>query len=64
MMDDGNRELLTAIEYVSADGRVSPSLIIYKGATHYMGWHKFTGTDVESKSFVLHIFLKNGQIGY
>ena len=40
MIDDGNRELLTV---VPADGRVLPSLVIYKGATHYMGWHKFTG---------------------
>ena len=51
MMDDGNRELLTAIESVSADGRVLPTLIIYKGATHYMGWHKFTGKDSEFKNF-------------
>lgn len=51
MMDDGNRELLTVIECVSADGRVLPSLIIYKGANHYMGWHKFTGQDTESKAF-------------
>ena len=29
MIDDGNRELLTVIESVSADGRVLPSLIIY-----------------------------------
>ena len=49
MMDDGKRELLTVVESVSADGHVLPSLIIYKGATHYMGWHKFTGKDDESK---------------
>ena len=37
--DDRNWELLTVIEYVSGDGRVIPSLIIYKDADHYMGWH-------------------------
>jgi len=41
--DDGNQELLTVIECISGDGRVIPSLIIYKGANHYMGWHRFTG---------------------
>jgi len=49
--DDGNRELLTAVESISVDGQVLPSLIIYKGATHYMGWHKFTRKDLESKNF-------------
>ena len=49
--DDGNRELLTVIECVSGDGRVIPCLIIYKGATHYMGWHRFTGRDEESQKF-------------
>jgi len=58
MMDDGNRELLTDIESVSADGRVLPSLIIYKGANHYMGWHKFTRKDEESKT----ILQRGGQI--
>jgi len=51
MMDDGNQELLTVVESVSADERVLPPLIIYKRATHYMGWYKFTGQDDKSKQF-------------
>ena len=50
--DDGNWELFTAIECIAGDGRVTPSLI-YKGANHYMGWHRFTGRDEESKRFWL-----------
>ena len=49
-MDNGNCELPTAIESVSADDRVLPSLIIYIGATHHMTWHKFTGKDLESNN--------------
>jgi len=36
---DGNREMLTVIECVSADGRVIPPMYIYKGTMHWMGWH-------------------------
>ena len=49
--DDGNRELLTVIECVFDDGCVIPPLIIYKGAHHYMSWHRFTGHDDKSKTF-------------
>ena len=49
--DDGNRELLTVIECVSGDGRVIPSFISYKGAHHYMGWHRFTDRDDISATF-------------
>ena len=49
--DDGNRELLTCIESVSAAGVVLPPLIIYKGAAHYLGWHKFTGSHTSSQEF-------------
>jgi len=36
---DGNREMVTVIETVSADGRVLPPMFIYKGSAHLMGWH-------------------------
>jgi hypothetical protein len=36
---DGNREMVTVIECVSADGRVIPPMYIYKGTMHLMGWH-------------------------
>jgi len=36
---DGNRELVTVIETVSADGRVLPPMYIYKGVQHLIGWH-------------------------
>ena len=37
---DGNRELITVIECVSGDGKVIPPVIIYKGASYYMGWYQ------------------------
>ena len=49
--DDGNRELLTCIETVSAAGHVLPSCIIYKGTAHYMGWHTFTGSATGTEDF-------------
>jgi hypothetical protein len=36
---DGNREMVTVIETISADGRVLPPMYIYKGSAHLMGWH-------------------------
>jgi len=36
---DGNRELVTVIECISADGRVIPPVYIYKGSRHRLGWH-------------------------
>jgi hypothetical protein len=36
---DGNRELVTVWEGVSAAGFVCPPLIIYKGVHHQVGWH-------------------------
>ena len=49
--EDGNRELLTVIECVSASGVVLPPLIIYKGSNHYMGWHQFTRQYPEAAEF-------------
>ena len=49
--DDGDREILTCIEAASGSGVVLPSLIIYKGAAHYLGWHKFTGSHTGSENF-------------
>ena len=48
--EDGNRELITAIECVSALGEVLAPLLIYKGNDHFMGWHQFTKGDT-SKDF-------------
>jgi hypothetical protein len=36
----GNRELVTVIEAISADGSVLPPMYIYKGSLHLLGWHK------------------------
>jgi Tc5 transposase DNA-binding domain len=36
---DGNRELITVLEYVSAEGVVLPPLVVTKGANHYIGMH-------------------------
>ena len=36
---NGNREMVTVIECVSADGSVLPPMYIYKGSSHRMGWH-------------------------
>lgn len=49
--DDGKRELLTCIESVSGAGVVLPPLIIYKGAAHDLGWHKFTGSHTLTLDF-------------
>jgi len=38
-MKDRNRELITAIATVAADGTVLPPMIIYKGKAQLMGWH-------------------------
>ena len=35
----GNREMVTVIECVSADGSVLPPMYIYKGSSHRIGWH-------------------------
>jgi len=35
-MKDGNRELITTIETVAADGTVLPPMIIYKGKAQLM----------------------------
>src|SRR4051794_9556045 len=36
---DGNRELITVLECVSAEGVVLPPLIVTKGMNHYIGTH-------------------------
>jgi hypothetical protein len=47
---DGNREMVTVIECISADGRVIPPMYIYKGSRHLLGWH--TGVqDKEQATF-------------
>ena len=35
---DGNREIITVIETVSAARVLLPPMIIYKGQAHYKGW--------------------------
>lgn len=47
----GNREILTWIEAVSADGTALPPLIIYKGTAHYLGWHRFIGSQAGREDF-------------
>lgn len=36
---DGQRELITVLETVSAGGFVIPPTIVYKGEAQYAGWH-------------------------
>jgi hypothetical protein len=36
---DGNREMITVLETVSASGKLLPPFIIYEGKAHYAGWH-------------------------
>ena len=36
---DGNHEIVTVIECVSAAGKVLPPMYIYKGSAYLMGWH-------------------------
>jgi len=36
---DENREMVTVVDCISADGRAIPPLYIYKGSSHTMGWH-------------------------
>jgi hypothetical protein len=38
---DGNRESVTVIETVSADGTVLPPFVIFKGKSHSIGWYRF-----------------------
>ena len=38
-LQDGQRELITVIETVSARGVVLPTHIVYKGTAQYKGWH-------------------------
>ena len=38
-IQDGNWEMATVIECISADGSVLPPMYIYKGSSHLMGWH-------------------------
>jgi len=50
-MKDGNRELITAIETVAADGTVLPPMIIYKGKAQLMGWHKYLSEEDKETIF-------------
>jgi hypothetical protein len=45
---DGNREMVTVIECVSAAGKVLPPMYIYKGSVHLMGWH--AGVEAEEQA--------------
>lgn len=38
-MSDGNRELVTVLECIGADGWVAPPGVIMKGQTHQRGWY-------------------------
>lgn len=42
---DGNREMITVLETVSATGALLPPMVVYKGQTHLEGWHAFTKRD-------------------
>ena len=40
-MNDGNKELITVVETVSADGTALPPMIILKGKTQQAQWHSY-----------------------
>lgn len=41
LLTDGDRELVTAVECVAADGTVLPPMLIYKGKAQYAQWHRY-----------------------
>ena len=41
---DGNRELITVMETISAGEALLPPHIIYKGVAQYKGWHALVET--------------------
>lgn len=41
LMNDGNKELITVVETVSADGTALPPMIILKCKTHQAQWHSY-----------------------
>ena len=51
LMKDGDHELVTAIETVTADGSVLPSMLIYKGKGQYMQWHTYLNEEDEDTVF-------------
>lgn len=53
LMQDGNRELITAIETIAADGTFLPPMIIYKGQAQLAQWHKYL--DKEDKDTIFSI---------
>ena len=56
-MDPGNREWVTILECVSADGRVLPPLVIFKGVNVQQQW--FTG-QVDDEDFINWQFCTSG----
>ena len=36
LLKDGDRELVTAIETIAADGSILPSMLVYKGQGQYV----------------------------
>lgn len=45
LMTDGNRELITAIETIAADGSYLPPMIIYQGQAQLEQWHNHLTTE-------------------
>jgi len=50
---DGNREFITAIEAVAADGYVFPSFLIEKGKKHHIGWYQNVNAEDEEAFFAV-----------
>ena len=44
LCQDTNRELITIVECICADGTTVSPMIIFKGAAHYYGWHPDSAT--------------------
>ena len=66
LCQDQNRELVTVVECICADGTTVSPVIIYKGAAHYYGWHPECTKDSEQETpdqFILAIPLKDIQLG-
>lgn len=51
LMKDGNRELVTAVETIGADGTVLPPMIILKGKTQQAQWHSYLSEEDKDTIF-------------
>ena len=51
LIKDSNRELVTAVETISADGTVLPPMIILRGKTQQAQWHSYLSEEDKDTIF-------------